>query len=858
MARIGRLFSPLFIFSLFIFVFGALSLLLVRDTVLACTVGFNSSSQPLSVGQAALCPSYEVGSAILVAMCLVAGGVLLWLGVRFVNADPVELQKNAGGDLGTGPSGPPSIRRDLSRLLAWPTYRWVCLLVAVFFVASFFAASWEYFHFLSGDWDLSVNQQALSSTILGGKPYVFYEAFNCGRHGQCSFLQVHPAFLAFAVASVYSVAPTAYTLLALQAMVVGLGALPLYALAVDVTRSRRLSLVVAAAYLAWAPLFLAMFSFHWESFLPVEMFTVFWLWYRQRYLLATPVILLSFITLEVTPVLVFFVAFYFLWPWLVKALRLLYRAAKDGLTGPRSAPSKLRLWARWIWRSLHVPEVNASIALMVGSFAAYVLLRLFVTQGGWLLGLPPVPSAYALPLSSPNKVFTFSLAAASYAWQAKLGFWIVILVTLGLAPLFAPRALLLVLPWITLTVFNTFPAFWRFGDQYPFVPAASLFIAFTFGLNRVYLWTSARFACSTASPSISEGSPEGVPEQGRPPPSSRPGRWSLPGAPSAGTLRAARVLSMGVVIVIAGNLVVNPLSPLAASVIPVLGTPFVTAHDVSIGPIPNNGPLQQLVSLIPPTAIVTAPLPVYTWVADDPYAYPMVPDVNVSQLPGGPSLPDYVLLPYYVPNSDWNSTLLGVLYDTSDYGVRGCVTNSAAGGVELFQRNYSGTPVTFGPADPLCPNYFSGGTGLTPGPFASISPNASSPSGVALSSAPCAPNDTLWTGPRVTLPHGEYKLEVVLSAFNSTDTSCRQSQVGPTYPLLGLNITRQNGAGSSPTAILLHNFRVNTMCSPTCGGWYYWNSTITLAPVTSVLSISGTVLIDQYVVQVAYLLLSPY
>jgi hypothetical protein len=308
------------------------------------------------------------------------------------------------------------------------------------------------------------------------------------------------------------------------------------------------------------------------------------------------------------------------------------------------------------------------------------------------------------------------------------------------------------------------------------------------------------------------------------------------------------------VIVIAGNLLLNPL---ASPVVPTLGLPFVSAHDVSFGALPNDGPLQQLVSIIPRDAVVTAPLPAYSLVADDPYAYPMIPNIDVSRLPGSPVLPAYVLLPYHITASNWNSTLFGAIYDPSDFGVRGCISNSSVGGVELFQRYYTGAPQTFGPQGVLCPNYFSADTGLTAGPFASVVANSSSPSGVVIRSAPCATNATLWTGPPLELPPGQYRLQVVISAVNDTAAACRKALVKPTYPMLSLHITGRNGTASLPAVVLRHNFRVNTVCTPTCGGWYYWNGTLSLVASTPDISISGVVLIGQYVVQVSYLLLVP-
>src|SRR5580658_3347828 len=859
MARLARIFTPLFVYLLVLLAGGSVVLAYLRFSVLACTVGFNTPNQTLTATEAAQCVSYDVGSAVLIAVCLAAGAGLIWLGARFFTRSPHGLPANAVGRMERGPIDSVSLPRTATGPFARAPYRWVFLMAGIFFVVSFVAASWQYVHFIAGTWDLSVNQQALSSASLGGKPYPFYESFNCGTHGQCSFLQVHTAFFAYPVSAMYGVAPTAFTLFAIQSLAVGLAAVPLYALSFDVTRSRRLSLVVAAAFLAWVPLFLAVFSFHWEAFIPVEVFTIFWLWNRHRYLIAIPVILLSFVTIEVTPVLIFFVGLFFLWPWLVKALQLFYHAAKGGRTRPAGSPSKLRLWRRCIWTCLQVPEVYASLGLMVCSLAAYVLLRLFVTQGGWLLGLPPVPAAYALPLGSPNKAVTFAFASISGTWQAKLLFWIVVYLTLGFIPLLAPRTLILVLPWFVFTAFSTYSAFWRFGDQYPFIPAAALFIGFAYGLDWLYRRVSARLARLGAARTTPDGPPADSPNGSPVSSAFRRRRWTLDGTDNPSSAKAARVISFGVVIIIGGNLLLNPIDPLASSLDSAFGKTFIYTHPAPVGAIPDNGPLQQLVSLIPPDAVVTAPLPVYSWVADDPYAYPMIKGFNVSLLPVTVTgLADYVLLPYDTPIGVLNATLLSVLYDHSDFGVRGCVASSAVGGVELLEGNYTGAPETFGAVGALCPDYFAGGTGLNAGPSALVLANTSSPSGVVVRSTPCASNQTLWTGPNVSLPPGEYRLRIVVGAFNSTGSTCGGQVVKPTYPLLALKVTGRAGTGSPSTSVLRHNFRLNVLCSPACGGWYYWNSTIiTLGPATSDLSVSGLVLIGQYYVQIASLILSP-
>jgi uncharacterized membrane protein len=857
MARLPRIFSPTFVTSLVVFVGSMAGVALTRDTVLSCSVGFSNAVNPLSVSQAARCLNYEVASAVLVAVGLVTAAVLIWLGAKFFRAMGPDLREAGGSDRGKGANSLSGIDRAISWFITWPAYRWVAFLITLFFVASFFAASWEYVNFHAGNWDLSINQQALSSTILGSKPHPFYEAFNCGRHGQCSFLLVHPVFLAYGVAAVYAIAPTAFTLFSLQSLAVGLGALPLYVLATDVIGSRRLSLLVPAAYLAWVPLFLGMFSFHWEALIPVEIFTLFLLWHRQRYLLAIPVILLAFITLEVTPVLIFFVGAFFLWPSIVEAIRLFYHAFRSPWIGSSDNPSKFRLWWRWIWKTIRVRQVYASIALMAGSLVGYVLLRLFVTHGGWPLGLPPVPPAYALPLSSPNKVFAFTFAALRGSWQQKLVFWIVIYVTLGFIPLFAPRTLLLVLPWFVFTAFSIAPTFWRFGDQYPFIPAAALFIGFTFGLAQLFRWMSGTTPQEDREPAPSDTSQSSISDEGRSSPVVAHGRWALPNAGGASSSDAVRILSLSVVIIVGGNLLLNPLNPVAASIIPQLGLPFVSTYQVSVGPVPDNQALQQLVSIIPQSAVVTAPLPVFTWVADDPYAYPMIPGINVSQLPGVSSgLPEFVLLPFDAPSIYWNTTLLGDLYNPSNFGVRGCVGESAIGGVELFQRHYTGAPEIFGPVFPLCPNYFSGRTGLTATSLGTVMDNDSAPSGVVVRSTPCDGRGNFSSGPGLNLTPGKYKVQVVFNAMNYSYLPCGSDRFPASQTVLDLNVTGGAGTGMEPVKLAHHIVTVAGLCSP-CGKWYYWNATLTVPPLTTDLSVTAAIIVQQYVVQIAYVLLSP-
>jgi len=854
-----RLFRPFHIVTLLTLVASSCGVWLLHGIVDACTVGFNDSSGPLGAGLASQCTASEIGSAVLITVALVSGALVVWFGASALfPRNSASLQDRASTPQSEGEDRP-SPQGRMARLVGWPAFNWVCMLVAIFFAATFSAASWQYLHLTGGYPDLVINQQALSSAALGNHPYPLYESINCGRHGQCSFLLVHQAFVAFGVALLYGIAPTPFTLFALQSLALGLGSVPLYLLALDVLRSRRWSLVVAGTYLVWLPLFMmaSIDSFHWEAFLPVEMLTIFWLWNRQRFRFAIPVVLVAFLTEEVAPVLAFFVGLYFLWPWLVRAIRIFWKAITVPSEGPPGAPSRIRLWFRWIRTALRVPEVYASLALLAGSVVAYVLLRLFEQDGGWLLGLPPALSHYVLPVNSPNKVFVFSTAAVTFQWTAKVWYWLVIFLTLGFLPFFAPRSLILVLPWVVFTFFNVTTGFWILGDQYPFIPAGALLIGFTLGLDRLLRWTSAKTRAPPGVRSTPAPPPRVNPESAPSTPVSARRSWTLDRRHRYRSSPTTVILSVAVTAIIAGNLFLNPFDPVASKIVPNLGPPFPPVYGFASTSPANDQSLQQLVSLIPRDAIVAAPHAVYTLVADDPHAYPMTfyPNVplNLSLLPGNEAdRVQFVLLPYDTPGDEVYPALWNTLYDRSDFGVRGCVSNSTAGAVQLFERNFTGLPEVFGPADPLCPDYFAGGSGLVLGPNSTLQVNSSSPSGVEVQSAPCVGNTVVFSGPGIALPAGHYDYAIVFSA-----SVCGNHGYNLTGTLLSVNVAGtfpQTGKSSIITApVSLYN---STTC-PTCGPWYTWTGTFHAKFPTPSLTLTGTIKLNQYIVQVAYIVIVP-
>ncbi len=651
----------------------------------------------------------------------------------------------------------------LQYLRGWPAQRWLFLLVGAYFVVAL-GGTWINFvdlHLANlGIYDLSISQQALASTAHGGIPFPFYEATNCGRNARCSFLLVHPALAAYLVAVPYGLFASPYTLFALQDLALGLAALPLFALARKATASGGLALLTAGAYLIWVPAFSGVFSFHWESFVPLELFLTFWLWTNQRYWTALPLILISFVTIEVVPVLLFFLALYFLSPWLRPGLRLLSLSFRSWLREDRGRQFRRELRAL-AWRVLRSRAVLASLALLVGSAAAYVLLHEFVTRGGWVLGLPPLPAEFAIPLTQPVHAASFTAANLLTAWPSKLLFWLTMLLTLGLIPLLAPRTWILSAPWVLFSLFAT-GGYYVIGNQYGFISAAVLFIGFAYGLGRLARWAGDPSVRRQPDPGEPEGGRSHLPHRHRPPRAGpRPVGWALLAA-----------LLTGVLVV---NLLLNPLNPLAQGL--KTSPPFLPKGSLALDSGYHPGgyqDLERLVALMGPNAVVASSLDLFTFVANDPYAYPLVAGMNFSNLPfDTPVDTQYVLLtpegPTVLP-----SFLTKALYDPASFGVRAWVPGTSLGGILLFERGYPGPVETIGTAPLYSGGAYAAGSGVEPGSAGTVAQNRSSPTGEVIRSRPLPSDPALsttgrvWVGPATMLTAGAYQVQVALEGSLSS------------------------------------------------------------------------------------------
>ncbi len=691
------------------------------------------------------------------------------------------------------------------RWLAWGL---LAAAIATFSVITFEVAWASYANItpggIGGSTDLAIMMQALSSTAHGYIP--FFESPDCVHTGRCSLLLVHPALMLYALVPVYELSPTPALLFALQALGVALAAVPLYLLATDLGRSRWNGLVAAVAYLVFLPTISSIdFSFHVEPFLPLELFTLFWLWRGQRYWIGGVVAVVSMVTFEVNSVLIFFFGVFFLWPYAVGWVR-----SWTGSAGATDETGIAKL-LRQIQTFLFAPSgrvARAAVILMVLAVGGYLVLRFFV-ENSTLFGLPSLPSRYLLPVTRPNPQLNFALVFGGSAARW-LFYWLFAFALLGFVGLLVPRTLWLAVPWLAYTALATSPNYTTLGLHYGGIAAIPLLIGFAYGLAK-------------------------LPLARRPP--------DLPVAQRSG-YRAKRAASWAlVVVVIAVNLAFTPLSPLAVPLAQ-SGLPVYSEYPSTLSAQPGAVALQELGNLVPQRSALFAPYLLLPFVANDPYAVPY-PRGNTAYLPFSfGTLPTYVLTdPTDIGGLP--SAVQAAIYNTSEYGSRAVVPVTALGMVTLFERNYTGPTTVLG-ASGLSTLRFSPTELRVAGNATGLVATASTPYGVAIQSKPASVvGNLLFSTPKLTIVPDDYTLTVDLWV-QQTNASAM-----PVPDFLVVNVTGYSGTQVLSVPLAYANY------AP--GSWFAYGTTVDLASgmyqavVTGALTTAG----NAYQVECASLTLAP-
>ncbi len=308
------------------------------------------------------------------------------------------------------------------------------LLVSAYIIAFSFVTLMRLYTFRTYV-DLGIFSQALSSTFHGK---LFYETPDLLVIPSGSLLGTHFSLLMFLLIPFYLVHQGPETLLVVQTVFIGLGAVPIYLTAQFVVKRYPLSLGMASLYLL-NPAIQSMniYDFHLEAFLPFFLAMFYYSLLRERWRLYFLFLGFSLIIIEFAPVMVFAICSSYLLSRRV-GIRIL-------ISSPKSLFTRVN-------RRYYIPLLTLGVS--AGSFYSLLLAAAYASGLG----------------TSPQRALGGFLPTLGQ-WlgannELKLVYWALLLATVMFLPFLVPTKLFMVAPWIVVTVVTTTPAFTELGYQH--------------------------------------------------------------------------------------------------------------------------------------------------------------------------------------------------------------------------------------------------------------------------------------------------------------------------------------------------------------------------------------------------------
>jgi uncharacterized membrane protein len=324
----------------------------------------------------------------------------------------------------------------------------------------------KYYGFRAYGMDLGVYAQALWTTLHGR---FFYETPDLYWNPGGSFFGVHFAPLMFLLLPIYAILPRPETLLVLQSFVLGLGALPLYWIARDITSSTEKAIIVALWYLSYAPLHgVNLYDFHLEAFLPALFLFSYWFFYSKKWVKYLFSVFLVTFTIDYASLILLFFAIY----WLIY-----YRSDLLKTFTKRRAENKGALFMALL-----------TLVLSILTFAlAFKTIEIFgpepLTTSPLWPHLGTKFSDIVLGLLDPGKV----LAALSYDYWYKLAYVSVIFAPVLFLNFMSLLPMIMTIPWFAISLLSTNPTFYSLGWQYVANIVPFIFLAVVFSCQSIDL-----------------------------------------------------------------------------------------------------------------------------------------------------------------------------------------------------------------------------------------------------------------------------------------------------------------------------------------------------------------------------------
>ena len=342
-------------------------------------------------------------------------------------------------------------------------------------------------------WDLGLFNQAFMTTIRYGK--LFYNTVELHISPTGSLFAMHLSPALFLLLPFYAMKPCPETLLIIQTVLLALGALPLYALAIEKLKSRWAASSVAISYLLYPPLHgVNWFDFHFQAMIPVFLFSFLYFFEKKK---VYPSLLLAILTLSVeetgTSLLMALLSFYTLYRYKKIEISVSKESSEEEGRGKEGGEKKDEEEVINITLDLSDERAQISLLVLIISISWFFVAR-------WLKGVffpinPDFIRSYkasknwdVLGVDDPIKIPKQILLHPSKALEALRYdiFWKFLYIILLLGPLiFIPARSgfsLVIMAFLTPFLLSNYMPYYLIGHQYPAYIIPLVFAAFLDGL----------------------------------------------------------------------------------------------------------------------------------------------------------------------------------------------------------------------------------------------------------------------------------------------------------------------------------------------------------------------------------------
>ncbi|MCX8170694.1 MAG: DUF2079 domain-containing protein [Candidatus Bathyarchaeota archaeon] len=320
-----------------------------------------------------------------------------------------------------------------------------------------------HYSFYTNAWDLGIYAQALYSTLNHGR-LLYYTAELAGNPSGSLFGIHFMLFLLF-LTPVYAIYQNPITLLILRPLAISMGLIPLYWIMRGNGITRKLIILLSAAYLVYPPTLTPIFNFDILSFLPALFLFALHYFRKGDYLKSYLFMVLALTVNEFVSLIVAATSIYVL----LVDWRGNLRALKGGRINKNMVFSAILLFTGISW------------FILACSIITYFNPLALKTKWEWgELGGGPAEIILNI-LANPLK----ALGILFNDGQRKFLYIVSLFGPLAFIPFLEPFALIMAMPWLAASLLSINPLYYSIESQYPAFVSPFIFVAAIDGIKKL-------------------------------------------------------------------------------------------------------------------------------------------------------------------------------------------------------------------------------------------------------------------------------------------------------------------------------------------------------------------------------------